>query len=185
MQAKTAEYRNGARASVDLTRSDEGVATKRGAGMELRAVWIILALNSGVAQAQSVPLSAPEAFKKATMYLVGEGAVPSFRDAELLMLKTDPLPMRLTTAEADCGSMFGFAYLSDKRVKTAVTYVLSAKPVTESSSEISVRVTVDGYMAVNEGAPFFIEKTRDATKVLMCKSTGMLERKLIDALMVQ
>jgi hypothetical protein len=37
-------------------------------------------------------------------------------------------------------------------------------------------------MDVNEGAPFFIEKTRDKNKVLSCNSKGVLEKKFLDAL---
>jgi hypothetical protein len=37
-------------------------------------------------------------------------------------------------------------------------------------------------MDTNEGAPFFIEKTRDKNKALTCKSTGALERQFIELL---
>ena len=37
-------------------------------------------------------------------------------------------------------------------------------------------------MDVNEGAPFFIEKTRNKSKVLTCKSTGALEAEFLDRL---
>jgi hypothetical protein len=37
-------------------------------------------------------------------------------------------------------------------------------------------------MDVNEGAPLFIEKTRDTNKVLTCKSKGTLESKFIESL---
>lgn len=47
---------------------------------------------------------------------------------------------------------------------------------------MSVKVTLDGYMDVNEGAPFFMEKTRDKNKVLTCSSKGYLENNFMDLL---
>ncbi|QNH20353.1 hypothetical protein HEP73_01253 [Xanthomonas sp. GW] len=76
--------------------------------------------------------------------------------------------------------MFGIPYLKDKRTKTAATYQVVIKPIDETSSDISVKITLDGYMDVNEGAPFFIEKTRDKNKVLTCSSKGWLEAQLIE-----
>jgi hypothetical protein len=88
----------------------------------------------------------------------------------------------MTTEEADCGSMFGIPYLKDKRVKVAATYQVRVKKVDAGKSDVSVQITLDGYMDVNEGSPFFVEKTRDKDKVLTCKSKGVLEKKFIEAL---
>lgn len=63
--------------------------------------------------------------------LVGLGAMPTFRDKELLVIKTDPVQVRLTPDQADCGRMFGIAYLKDKRTKTAATYQVVIKPIDE------------------------------------------------------
>jgi len=132
--------------------------------------------------AEEIGLPAEQAYQKAVMKLVDMGAIPSFRDKELLLIKTDPLPKKVTTEECDCGRMFGIPYLKDKRVKTALTYQVRIKKIDENKSDVDVKITVDGYMDVNEGAPFFIEKTRDNNKVLTCKSKGILESKFIESL---
>jgi hypothetical protein len=157
-------------------------------GLEMRnkltmIVIVILSLSVfGMAKADELPFSVDETYQKAIVSLMDMGAIPTFRDKELLMIKSDPLPMKLTTEEADCGSMFGIPYLKDKRVKTALTYQIRIKKIDENKSEIEVKITIDGYMDVNEGAPFFIEKTRNTNKVLTCNSKGLLESKFINSL---
>jgi len=145
-------------------------------------VLLLAVVISAPAGAVTVAMPADAAFQKASMLLVDLGALPTFRDKELLVIKSDPVPVRLTPDEADCGKMFGFSYLKDKRTKTAATYQVVIKPVDATSSDVSVRVTIDAYMDVNEGAPFFIEKTRDRNKVLTCTSKGVLEARFIDLL---
>jgi hypothetical protein len=142
---------------------------------------ISLAFAGSFSSAEEVNLPAEVAYQKALNYLLDIGAMPTFRDKELLLIKTDPLPLKLTTEEADCGSMFGIPYLKDKRVKTAVTFQVRVKALTDTSCDVTVNATLDGYMDITENAPFFIYKTRDTTKVLTCKSKGVLERRLIKA----
>lgn len=132
--------------------------------------------------AEEVSLPADVVYQKAVSILVEMGAIPSFRDKELMLIKTDPFPVKLTTEECDCGSMFGIPYLKDKRVKTALTYKIRIKKIDEQKSAVDVKITVDGYMDVNKGAPFFIEKTRDKNKVLTCKSKGILEKRFVESL---
>ena len=80
--------------------------------------------------------------------------------------------------------MFGIPYIKDKRTKTAASYQITVKSVGEGKSDVTVKVSLDGYMDVNEGAPFFIEKTRDNSKSLNCRSLGYLEGKFIELLAV-
>lgn len=157
-------------------------ATCQRFGCRMLATTILLALSlPPTALAEPVGIPPQEAYEKVLSYILDLGAVPVTRDDRLLYLKTDPLPTRLTTEEADCGSMFGIPYLKDKRTKTAVAYQVRVKKVDEQSSDINVRITVTGHMDTMEGAPFFVEKTRDTTKALICKSTGLLEQRLLQA----
>lgn len=143
---------------------------------------LVLALSPATVPAVEVGLAANAAFVKASRVLVSLGALPTFRDKELLIIKTDPAPLKDVPTEADCGTMFGIPYVKDKRTKVAATYQVSIKPTGDSKSEVSLTLMLDGYMDVNEGAPFFIEKTRDKTKVLSCKSTGRLEAQFFELL---
>jgi hypothetical protein len=140
----------------------------------------LLAAQTVSALATPVALPADVAFQKAATVLVSLDAIPTFRDKELLVLKTDAVQVRLTPEQADCGKMFGIPYLKDKRTKTAVTYQVVIRPVDAANSDVSVKVTIDGYMDVNENAPFFVDKTRDKNKVLTCTSKGWLESRLIE-----
>lgn len=137
---------------------------------------------AGTAQATVVAMPAEDAFQKASMLLVDLGAMPTFRDRELLVIKTDPAPVELTPDQADCGKMFGIPYLKDKRTKTAATYQVVIKPIDATTSDVSVKVAIDGYMDVMEGGPFFVEKTRDKDKVLTCSSKGWLEAQFLEKL---
>ena len=149
--------------------------------MKLKALLaIVLSVLAIPAFSATVPLSAEAAFQKASKVLVSLDAMPTFRDKELLVIKTDPVQVRLTPDQADCGKMFGIPYLKDKRTKTAATYQIIIKPIDESSSDVTVKITLDGYMDINEGAPFFVEKTRDKNKVLTCSSKGYLESQFMD-----
>ena len=130
--------------------------------------------------ATPVALPADVAFQKAVAVLVSLDAIPTFRDKEILVLKTDPVQVRLTPEQADCGKMFGIPYLKDKRTNTAVTYQVVVKPVDAAHSDVSVKVTIEGYMDVNENAPFFIDKSRDKNKVLTCTSKGWLESQIVE-----
>lgn len=143
---------------------------------------VVLACVATVARAAEVDLSADAAFLKASRVLVGLGALPTFRDKELLVIKTDPVPLKEVSSQADCGTMFGIPYTKDKRTKVAATYQVSIKPLGGGKSDVSLTITLDGYMDVNEGAPFFIDKTRDKNKALTCKSTGALEAKFFEML---
>jgi hypothetical protein len=143
---------------------------------------LLLAATPVAASAVEVAMAADAAFAKASRVLVNLGALPTFRDKELLVIKTDPAPLKDVPSQADCGTMFGIPYVKDKRTKVAATYQLSIKPVGDARSDVSLTVTLDGYMDVNEGAPFFVDKTRDKNKVLNCKSTGTLEGKFFELL---
>jgi hypothetical protein len=147
-----------------------------------KATAFLLLSVPGLALAAVVSMPADAAFQKASVVLVGMDAIPTFRDKELLVIKTDPVPVKLTPDQADCGKMFGIPYLKDKRTKTAATYQIVIKPIDDATSDVSVKVTIDGYMDVNEGAPFFVEKTRDRNKVLTCSSKGWLETRFLEAL---
>lgn len=146
-------------------------------------IAIAAAVFSPIALAgTTVNLSADAAFVRASRALVDMEAMPTFRDKDLGVIKTDPVQVKLTPDQADCGKMFGIPYLKDKRTKTAATYQVTIRPMSAETSDVTIKVSLDGYMDVNEGAPFFIEKTRDKNKVLTCTSKGYLEQQLLDKL---
>ena len=155
---------------------------------KIRASVLLMLVGASIpvlSVAAVVAMPAEVAFQKASSVLVGLDAIPTFRDKELLVIKSDPVPVKLAPDQADCGKMFGIPYLKDKRTKTSATYQVVIKPIDSASSEVSVKVTLDGYMDINEGSPFFIEKTRDKNKVLTCSSKGWLESKFIELVQAQ
>lgn len=150
--------------------------------IRLSVFTVLTMLAANLSRANEVQMSAEDAYSKTARILVDIGALPTFRDKELLIIKTDPMPVKLSPEQADCGKMFGIAYLRDKRTKTAATYQVSIKPIDAQKSDVTLKVKIDGYMDVTEGAAFFIDKTRDTTKVLNCSSSGYLESQFFEKL---
>lgn len=154
----------------------------------MRRFWTILLssillLFGGVTYAEVVNLPAEEAYDKALDYVLEIGAMPNTTNEKLRIFKTDLLSVKLTHEECDCGKMFGIPYMKDKRMRTAVSYQVRVKKVDDNSSDVKVKVTVEGYMAVNDHKlGFFADKSRDKGKVLDCKSTGVLEKRFIEAI---
>jgi hypothetical protein len=144
---------------------------------------LVVCTTSMYVKAEEIPLPAIEAYQKAVEILVEMGVVPSFRDNELRLIKTDSTPTKLSGEECDCGKMFGIPYMKDKRVKTGVAYQVRFKKIDDKTCNMDLKITIDGYMDVNEGAPFFIEKTKNNNKILMCKSTGLLEKRFRELLL--
>lgn len=123
------------------------------------------------------------AWERAIEFVLDEGGLPEMRDKELGIIRTDSFSKKLDKKTAHCGRMFGIPYISDKRTKTSTKYTVRLKKVSDSVTNVRVKVDVDGYFFTNETAwAVWTEKTRDADKVLQCKSTGVLEERFIDAL---
>lgn len=142
---------------------------------------VVVLLGSSSVSAEVFNSSAEQVYETTLNYLLDLGAVPVVRDKELLLIKTEPLPTKLTTEECDCGSMFGIPYMKDKRTKTAVTYQIRIKKIDEANSDIDIRTTIDGYMDVADSPMLFMmDKHRDSNKVLTCKSKGILEQKFTE-----
>ena len=147
------------------------------------AIAFLLACVSPFALAEKVDLSLEDAWQAAIDVLLDMDAYPTVRDEEIGVMKTDPVSMQLDMTTADCGKMFGLSYIRDKRTKTSVTYSLRFKEVSPTETDVRVKVAIDGYMFTNETSwAVWMEKTRDANKVLQCKSTGALEKQFIDLL---
>ena len=61
---------------------------------------LLIILLATPAFAEDVQLSAEDVYSRALEVLMDMDAIPSFRDKELLMIKSEPLPMKLTTENA-------------------------------------------------------------------------------------
>ena len=149
--------------------------------------YLALALSTffvgSIASAEPIELSIDDLWDKSIEKILDADGLPTFRDKELGIIKTDPIPMRLDSKTANCGRMFGIPYIKDKRTKTAVSYQIRFKKIDEKLTNVTVKANIDGYFFKNETPfAFFMEKTRDASKVLGCKSTGELEKQFVESL---
>ena len=130
--------------------------------------------------AEKIDIPLEDAWDAAIEVLLDMDAYPTLRDTELRVIKTDPISMKLDKTTAHCGKMLGIHYIRDKRTKTSVSYSLRFKEVSPDVTDIRVKVKIDGYFFKNETSwAVWVEKTRDADKVLQCKSTGELEKQFV------
>lgn len=149
-------------------------------GLKQLIIGMSVTCVSTLAQAEEVNLSMDDAWDAAVDVLLDLDAYPSTRDKDLSVIKTDAVGMQLDKSTADCGKMFGISYIRDKRTKTSVAYQLRFKKVSDDVTDIRVKAKIDGYFFTNETSwAVFLEKTRDASKVLQCKSTGELEKQFV------
>lgn len=102
--------------------------------------------------------------KAASSVLTAEGYAVRYSNPTSGELETNPRPTPLTTADADCGKMFGFSYLKDKRTETT-----TAVKVTAIDGRFTVAAVVEGVMRVGSGQP---------DKQLGCHSLGTTEATL-------
>ena len=131
-------------------------------------------------KADEIDASLDDLWDRTIGFVLDAGGLPEFRDKELGLIKTDAFPMKLDKEAANCGRMFGIPYIIDKRTKTTVSYRVRFKTIDENKTDVSVDVDVEGYFFKYETDwAFFVEKIRDANKVLGCKSTGKLEERFL------
>ena len=64
-----------------------------------------------------------------------------------------------------------------------MNYQIRIKKIDNNQTNVRIKADIEGFFFKNEIAfAFFMEKTRDADKVLGCKSTGELEKRFIELL---
>ena len=147
---------------------------------EVVLISVLMIWVSFDTKAEQLDMSLDELWDRTIEFVLDAGGLPEFRDKELGLIKTDAIPMKLDKETANCGRMFGIPYIIDKRTKTTVTYRVRFKTIDKDNTDVSVNVDIDGYFFKYETDwAFFLEKIRDATKVLGCKSTGELEKQFI------
>lgn len=134
------------------------------------------------ARGGEIPLPAPEAYRKAVLAFRSMGAIPTYADEGGRTIRTDYSLTRLTEKEADCGSRFGIPYIKDRKVKTAVAYEVRFEDIDGKSCEMHLKIHIDGYVDIYEGEPSAEGKGGGGGKKLMCRSTGVLEKRFEEAL---
>lgn len=78
--------------------------------------------------------------------------------------------VKLQTTDADCGSYMGFAYLSDNRTVTTVSYLLFLKDLNDGKTEVTVHTEIEGTYQAHAGS----------TNILNCYSLGVLEKHFLE-----
>lgn len=142
---------------------------------------LVLGLSQG-AHGNEIPLPAAEAYRKAILLFRSMGAIPTYMDEGQWTIRTDSSLTRLTAEEADCGGRFGIPFIKDRKVKTAVSYEVRFQGIDGKRSGMLMKVLVNGYVDVYGGEPSAEGKSGGGKK-LMCRSTGVLEKRFEEALL--
>ena len=132
---------------------------------------------------KEIPLPAAEAYKKAELVFRNMGMMPIYRDNDQMTIKTDRSLTKLTKEECDCGSRFGFPYIEDRNVKTVVAYQVQFDKIDDHNCNMDLKIIIDGYVDVYEGASSADVKTSKSGRKLNCKTTGVLEKKFEELLL--
>ncbi|HKJ83414.1 MAG TPA: hypothetical protein VJ961_05255 [Mariprofundaceae bacterium] len=149
-----------------------------------RLIVVVMGLlaSTSVAQAGTVINAAPvKVYQAAEKVALDLGAMPSVTNDTLMYFKTDPVTLKPTAKQCDCGSMFGIPYVKDSRTMANVSYKVIVKAATKGDSEIDVTTSIDGYYdeSRNSISNFMSDKRGTRSKTLDCKSTGAFEAAFI------
>jgi len=115
--------------------------------------------------AMAIPGSQSELMAATKQALVTSGFQITSADDAAGTISTAPRAMRLTPAEANCGTTMGIDYLRDNRTSTTVAYGVVVKP-----NDVRVVATISGtYLPGNDVQSI----------TLTCVSRGVLENQLL------
>ena len=115
--------------------------------------------------------SQPDALKAARRALVNSGYQITAADDSSGTISTAPRDLRLSPAQADCGTTLGLDYLRDNRTATTVAFGVIIDP-----GKITVQSTIQGNY--RPGAV-------DQDITLSCVSRGSLEAEMLDKIKAQ
>jgi len=102
--------------------------------------------------------------KQAAIVLVNKGF--SLTSNANGIISTAPKVVKLNSKQADCGNIWGFPYIDDKRTIIKLSY-----SVTFLNSKMTVTTNINGtFNAIAEGG----------SKTLVCSSNGTLEQELLN-----
>lgn len=106
--------------------------------------------------------SKAEILRASKLVLVAEGFQITSSDDSAGVISTAPKDLRLTPADADCGTTMGIDYLKDNRTTTRVAFGVIAE-----DSRLTIKANIEG-----EYKPGAV----DQNITLTCVSRGVLER---------
>ena len=140
-------------------------------------LWASPVVNAG----QAINASPDHVYQAAMEVALDMGAMPTTSNDALHFFKTDPVKLKPSVDDCDCGSMFGIPYVKDDRTVVKVSYIVRVKG-SDQQSEIDVSTSIVGYYDESKNAisAFMADKKRDTKDLLDCKSKGQYEHRFID-----
>lgn len=144
-------------------------------------VFIVLAISgcSTVGPTQPVSINnkhiinAPyqKVWVTALQTLASEGYPIQNSSKEIGNISSGKKAVKLLTSQADCGK-FIFAYLSDDRTVTTVSYAIFLKDLNNGQTEATVHTEIEGTYQATPGN----------TNILNCYSLGFMEQAFLEKL---
>lgn len=112
-----------------------------------------------------------KAWIKALQALASEGYPIQNSSKEVGNISSGKKAVKLQTTQADCGKYI-FAYLSDDRTVTTVSYAIFLKDLSNGKTEVTVNTEIEGTYQAGAGK----------TNILNCYSLGVLEKAFLENL---
>ena len=140
-------------------------------GVLVAALFSVSALAEE-ANTRTIASSRDAVWQKTISTLMAGGYPIANIDKNSGLITTAPKQMKVGMDKADCGrGLFGIPYQPDHRTTTTVAYNIMLTPQGDSTQAMVVGTIAGAFDAA--GNP---------TKILTCKSLGVLEKELLDAM---
>lgn len=158
--------------------------------VNLISLIIVFFLPSAHLSAEQIDVPFGEVWDRSIEKILDWEGIPSYRDKEIGIIRTEKFLMKLDMTTADCGTFLLIPYMKDKRVRNWVSYQIRLKNIDENTTDIRVSTIIDGYLFPLKSQlkkfdfnrtdfseyQHFKEIWEDDLVLLNCKSTGELEK---------
>ena len=158
--------------------------------VNLISLIIVFFLPSAHLSAEQIDVPFGEVWDRSLEKILDLDGIPTYRDKEIGIIRTEKFLMKLDMTTVDCGTSLLIPYMKDKRVRNWVSYQIRLKNIDENTTDIRVSTIIDGYLFPLKSQlkkfdfnrtdfseyQHFKEIWEDDLVLLNCKSTGELEK---------
>ena len=162
----------------------------------LTSMLMALSLLSAYGSAEPVDVPFDEVWDRSIEKILDLDGIPTYRDKEIGIIRTEKFLMKLDRTTVDCGKEFFIPVMKDKRVRNWVSYEIRLRTIKENSTDVRVLTVIEGYLFPLKGYLKEFDKNRseysewrhfksrfrfweDPNHKKNCKSTGELEKQFI------
>ena len=164
--------------------------------VNLISLIIVFFLPSAHLSAEQIDVPFGEVWDRSIEKILDLDGIPTYRDKEIGIIRTEKFLMKLDMTTVDCGTLFRIPKMKDKRIRNWVSYEVRLRTINENSTDIRVVTLHEGYLfplksylrEFDENRSMYSEyrlfKSRfkfwdERNHMKNCQSTGELEKQFI------